>query len=76
MTQHEAILQYLSVNGDISPMEAFLELGITKLSTRIGELQKAGFAFDKKMTESVDRRGQPVRYMRYSIRRDKDEALL
>lgn len=35
--QHERILRFLDENGSITPMEAFSELGITKLSTRIGE---------------------------------------
>ena len=42
--QHERILQYMDVHGSITPMEAFSELGITKLSTRIGEMIASGIS--------------------------------
>ena len=37
MSQYEMILDYIDRFGSISPMEAFMDLGITKLSTRISE---------------------------------------
>ena len=42
MTQREAILQYIDEFGSITPMEAFAELGITKLATRISKCEKTG----------------------------------
>ena len=45
MTQHEKILRYIQIHGSITTYEAFLNLGITKLTTRISELRKAGFTF-------------------------------
>ena len=35
MTQREQILLYLHTFGSITPMEAFADLGITKLATRV-----------------------------------------
>ena len=65
MTQHERILEYLDRFGSITPMDAFMDLGITKLSTRIGEICKAGHQIDKKIEYTQNRYGQKVHYMRY-----------
>ena len=66
MTQYDLILQYMDDFGSISPMEAFSDLGITKLATRISELSRRGYEFDKKMVSSKNRYGKAVSYMRYS----------
>lgn len=42
MTQTEVILDYMKRNGSITSMQAFHELGITRLSARIFDLRKAG----------------------------------
>lgn len=65
MTQAERILDYIDRYGSISPLEAFRDLGITKLATRISEMQKDGLRFEKSFEESKNRFGETVRYMRY-----------
>ena len=65
MSQHDLILQYMDDFGSISPMEAFNDLGVTKLSTRISEMSRGGKVFKKKMESSKNRYGKPVRNMRY-----------
>ena len=54
--------------GAITPMEAFSDLGITKLSTRVGELEKKGYTFDKHYIEIKNRFGKRVRFMCYRLR--------
>lgn len=66
MTQYELILQYMDDFGSISPMEAFSDLGITKLATRISELSRRGHEFHKEMVSGKNRYGKAVSYMRYS----------
>ena len=66
MTQYDAILQYIDDFGSISPMEAFSDLGITKLATRISEMSRKGYSFDKKPVTSKNRYGNSVTYMRYT----------
>ena len=66
MTQHELILKYMDDFGSISPMEAFSDLGITKLATRISEMSKNGYSFSKTLESSKNRYGQSVHYMRYA----------
>ena len=65
MNQHQLILQYLEDFGSITPMDAFIDLGITKLSTRIGELSRRGYAFEKRYESHLNRYGRTCRYMRY-----------
>ena len=65
MTQRERILQYIDDFGSISPMEAFTELGVTKLATRVSEMIRDGERISKTMEVSTNRYGEPVHYTRY-----------
>lgn len=67
MTQREAILQYIEDFGSITPMQAFGDLGITKLATRISEMRKDGIDFKIEMVRSKNRYGKTVHYARYSF---------
>ena len=68
MTQSERIIDYINRFGSISPMEAFADLGITKLATRVSEMSSEGIVFVKKYEESTNRFGEKVHYMRYSLK--------
>lgn len=70
VTQHDMILDYMREFGSISPYEAFRDLGVTKLSTRIGELIKAGKPIEKHFEHGKNRYGDPVTYMRYELREE------
>ena len=59
-------MQYIDIFGSISPMEAFMDLGITKLATRVSEMIKTGVKIKKTVEHSQNRFGQKVSYMRYS----------
>ena len=63
--QQMDILCYIFDFGSITPMEAFTELGITKLSTRISEMKMIGIQFNQAFEGKINRRGKKVRYMRY-----------
>ena len=63
--QHKLILDYIAAFGSITPMEAFTELGITKLATRISEMRTIGVHFDQAYEGRENRFGRKVRYMRY-----------
>ena len=70
MTQREQILQYINDFGSITPMEAFSDLGITKLATRISEMRKAGMDFKIETVSSTNRYGHTVQYAKYSFAED------
>lgn len=65
MNQHERIRKYLEDFGSISPMEAFQDLGITKLSTRIGEMVRNGEKITRTRVSAKNRYGESISFMRY-----------
>lgn len=67
MTQQERIIQYMTDFGSISPMEAFTDLGITKLATRISEMRREGYRINKEPCKGKNRYGEATRFMRYSL---------
>ncbi len=67
MTQRDAILNYINEFGSITPMEAFADLGITKLATRISEMRKDGMKFKIEMVKRKNRYGKTVQYAKYSL---------
>ena len=71
MTQREAIIQYISDFGSITPMDAFSDLGITKLATRISEMRADGMEFKIEMMKGKNRYGKPTRFARYSFLEEK-----
>ncbi len=66
MNQYQRISKYIDDFGSITTMDAFMDLGITKLSTRINEMIRNGEKISKRMESSLNRYGDPVRYMRYT----------
>lgn len=67
MTQQELIEKYMRDFGSITPYEAFKDLRITKLSTRISEMKKKGFEFADEWVDDVNRYGVAVKYKRYRL---------
>lgn len=66
MTQCDRVLQYMDDFGSISTLEAFADLGITRLASRIHDLTRMGVPITKKMVSGRNRYGEKVWYMRYS----------
>lgn len=71
LSQHEKILKYLKLFGSITPIQAFEELRITKLSTRIGEMKRAGININTEIVRTTVN-GERVTYARYSL--DKEDS--
>ena len=70
--QQERILIYMEACGSITPLEAFAELGVTKLATRVSELRREGIPIVKSSETRKNRFGETVTYARYSLPQDKD----
>lgn len=66
--QQQRIYAFMEEHGSITPMDAFSKLGITKLSTRIGEMMRKGIDIEKTMCHGTNADGDPVHYMSYSLR--------
>ena len=64
MNQEYIVLQYMKDHKGITSMQAFKDLGITRLSAKIFELRKK-YNIKDVWIEGVNRYGNPVRYKRY-----------
>lgn len=67
MTQIERVIDYVNKFGSISPMEAFSDLGITKLATVISRDIANGGKWEKTFERSKNRFGESVHFMRYRL---------
>ena len=67
MTQCERIIHYIKKHGSISTIEAFSELGITRLASRIHDLSEDGYSINRETVSARNRYGEPIHYTRYSL---------
>ena len=72
MNQCEKIVFYIQKFGSISSMEAFQDLGITRLSARIYELREEGYKFEETFKASKNRFGEITYYKRYSFQKETE----
>ena len=68
MTQCEKIIEYIQHYGSITTYDAFLDLNITRLSSRIHDLTNQGYDFDRKYESRKNRYGETVSYVRYTLK--------
>ena len=66
-TQCQKILRLMDEIEWVTPMDAIVEIGCYKLSTRVGELIRAGFKIQKEMVYTKNRWGEPTHYMKYRL---------
>lgn len=66
-TQGERLLAHLQGGETITSLEAFNVLGITQLSSRIGELEKQGYDITHTPIKVENRFGESVRVVQYSM---------
>lgn len=67
MKQTDRIKQYIEKHGSISSLEAFQQLGITRLAARVADMEADGIHFKRVSEETTNRYGDKVRYTRYSF---------
>lgn len=70
-SQNERLLEYLKVRGSITQIEAFYELGIFRLASRISDLRRRGCDISSVMVNVFNRFSEKVRVKRYFLRVDK-----
>ena len=75
MTQCEKILDYIRLNGSITPLDALREFGCMRLASRISDLKTRGYAINKTMDKAKNRYGDTVRYARYTLKGETNERL-
>lgn len=70
--QQERIVQYMKRFGKITPLDAFRDLGITKLATRVSELKAEGYEFDQRRVSTENRFNETVTYMEYKLKSEPE----
>lgn len=71
MTQKKMIIEYMEKNGGITSMEAFRDLGITRLASRIHDLTVDGYDIVRTDEVSINRYGETTRFTRYSLAKEE-----
>lgn len=71
MTQREQIYEYIERFGSITPMQAFSDLGVTKLATRVSEMRADGIVIDGEYVTAKNRLGKTVRFMKYTLPQER-----
>lgn len=65
--QRESVLQYIKDFGGITSYEAYIDLGITQLATRIKELKDGGEQFKTEWIYKKNRYGKKVKFKKYML---------
>ena len=67
-TQNADVLWHLYNRDSITSMEAFSEYNITRLSARIYDLRRMGYAIEGKPASRKNARGKTVHWTEYRLR--------
>lgn len=67
MTKEQRVLQYLEEFGSITSLEAFAELGDTRLAATIHSLRKKGYNISSIQESRNNRFGEKRTYAKYML---------
>ena len=70
ITQRDRVIQYIKDFGSITSWEAYEQLGIMQLGTRIFELKKLGYRFKKERVYKDNRYGDKCHFDKYMLIED------
>lgn len=66
-TQCERIIQYMKDFGSITTLQAFTDLGCTRLASRVTDLKKQGYNIKSEFVSSKNRYDETVSYKKYYL---------
>ena len=69
-TQADRVLEYIQKFGSITTLQAFRDLGVTRLSARIFELKARGLEIDSTSVTNKNRYGENCTYAKYYLRKE------
>ena len=64
-TQNDRVLAYMRSHKGITSLDAYRDLGCTRLSARIADLKRMGVAIGKIMVDRENRYGETVKVAQY-----------
>lgn len=70
-TQEEKVLDYIKTNGQITTLDAFNELGITRLSDKVFKLRNLGIEIKTTRKTVKNRYGSKVSIAIYTLEKEK-----
>ena len=73
VNQNDLVLAYIRAYGSITTLEAFRDLGISRLASRICDLKKQGYVFRRDTAKGKNRFGKRVHFTRYSLIEEQQE---
>lgn len=68
--QRNAIIEYIDDFGSITSYEAYIDLGITQLATRIKELKEIGYTFKTEWIKKKNRYGKDIKFKKYMLEKE------
>lgn len=69
ISQNQRIVDYINQFGSITTLQAFTDIGCTRLASRICDLKKQGYEFETEFEQSLNRFGEKVSYKKYRWRK-------
>lgn len=66
-TQKDRVLRYMRNHDGITSIQAFNDLGITRISARIADLRADGFIIASVRESGKNRYGEKTNYVRYIL---------
>ena len=66
-TQCERIVQYMKDFGSITTLQAFTDLGCTRLASRVTDLKKQGYDIKSEFVSGKNRYDETVSYKKYYL---------
>ena len=66
-THKDKVLRYIREFGKITSWDAYSQLGVTQLATRIFELKRDGYCFKKTRVNTKNRFEEPTHYDEYRL---------
>lgn len=70
-TQCERVMDYMQRFGSITTMQAFDDLGVTRLASRINDLRNRGVEIQGTTRTGRNRFGEKVTFKEYSIKEER-----
>lgn len=72
LTQCQRIIDYMRQFGSISTLEAFNDLGVARLASRIHDLKGQGYDIISETKTSKNRYGESVSFKEYRLAEEKE----
>ena len=72
ITQCQRILDYIRRFGSISTIEAFNDLGVARLASRIHDLKGQGYTIVSEMGTAKNRYNETIHFSIYKLKEEKE----